>query len=206
MMKGELGGFMKNWTLTQTLMPLIFLASLSVVACNKSDGGGTAATPGVSYLQNCGNCQLLGQGTGLLTSVKGQTADGGLQFSVDLMGQGTYYGGGYGNPKAVVSYQGAAAFAGFMRVNNPQSMCGAPAGDYGIRPLQLSNMYALTVQGGQYEAIGPGNFRIVFRIANAIFYNTDGGGVSSASPNNRVNLNLMIDFAGGYSCGSISTY
>lgn len=187
------------------LIPLMFLASLAITACDKSGGGSSASTPGSNYWQSCANCQMFGQGPALLTAVKGQTTDGGLQFSLDLQGQS---GGmpAYGNPKAVVYYQGPAAFTGYMRVNNSSLICGAMPGDYLIRPLQPSSMYALTVQGGQYEAMGPNGFRILFRLGNAVFYNNDGGGVSSASMNNRVGLNIILDYVNGSPCGSISTY
>jgi len=200
---------------TYKWIPLALLAMLTVVACNNGGGSKSASTPGSDTWAQCAGCGTLTNPTALLSNVQAQTADGQIQFNLHLAGQGTGMMQ-MGHPKAAVYYQGPAALTGVMRISNPGAFCGAPAGDYSIQPVQLSNMYALTLQGGTYQAT-MGGYAFQFRIVTAQLYNRDGDGVTAMSAGNRIGLNLVINHVAGmnsqmmgggfgFACGGISTY
>jgi hypothetical protein len=192
---------MKTSNLFKTIAPLFLV--LVMTACQKGDSGSAAPQTGLGWF-NCPSCQGVVAGSNLLNAVQSATPENSVQFSLNLNGQIAQPC--YQQPvKYVLCAAGPASMTGYMRILQQGAVCGAPAGDYIVRPLTVSQISNATLFGGQFEAVGPGNFRIVFSLDKGILYNYDGGGLSSASPNNRVSMGLVLQSVGGYSCGIMTT-
>lgn len=184
---------------------MMITAALTLTACGKNSGGGNRGIVGPD-LSTCTNCT--GSGYPLLQGVS-FTADGYLDGRVDIIGQ---LANSYdrNDPKIILRHSGEAVILGNMRVLQDRHWytCGALVGEYHLRPLQagINNMGVL--QGQKIEAVHVSSgFRILIAVRNSEVYNTDGGGVSKASPNNRIGLNMVFESVNGQPCmGDISTH
>lgn len=188
----------------------VFIVMMTVLAgCGKNDNSNTsAATPQLN--PNWGNCSgcsgILGQPIPGLIGVRSQTASGDALFAFDLIvnQDGRI---DWNDPKAFLYYAGPATLQGAIRITQPGglSFCGAPPGDYEVRPMSPSMIsVGGIVSGGSFEALGP--TRIIFRVGPSTVYNPqDPWGVNRNSATNRIGFNLFVDFVNGFPCGPLST-
>lgn len=200
---------MKNSAkLLKKLSVITFAAlTLGLAACQKKEDSSGVQGMGIAPMwQSCGGCAgTMGQAIPGLVGVRSSTVDETVLFAFDLLvSQNGMID--WNNPKAILFYNGPASIQGALRVTMPgMSLCGAPAGDYQIRPLSPSTIASGgMISYGTFEAVGPG--RIIFRLGSSSLYNAvDPYGVNRNSATNRINLNLMIDSVNGMACGPLVT-
>jgi hypothetical protein len=101
--------------------------------------------------------------------------------------------------KQIICAQGNGIMGGIMRVQNGNTFCGIPNGDYMIQPIQVSQLSNAVVLGGQYQAVGPNGARVILQVQSGILYNPSG--LDLFSRDNRIGINATISRADGAYCG-----
>lgn len=200
---------MKHSFLTLALTSLLMALS----SCQKSGGGGTAASPQPTTptttmpgLTNCSNCTGLNAGTPLLQKVQTQDSMQSISGEFQLMGNVT---GHCTQPteKRIICASGASALTGTLTITNSNYFCGFAQGTYTISPLESSQIQSAILSGGRYQAIGPAGARFELRLHWASFYNSqDSYGLHLNSQTNRTGLTASIIRPDGASCGTLVTY
>lgn len=153
------------------------------VACNKG-GGGSANPPAAAVNQyvgpnggpifgQCGSCN---GANALLASGTGQTFRSGaleMELSLDLYGQGYTSQTNTQQTNGLQSYNGTVAAQGTLRVFQPSTACGVPAGDYSIVTTQAGqwNGYNHSFSNLMLQANGPAQV-VVLMQGNWIEYST----------------------------------
>jgi len=198
--------------LRHALLPLLAIASLSMVACKKNDNSAPAPVP-VAVQPNWTNCPTcttnIGQGMPGLVGVRSSTTNENVLFAFDIVVAQQVSQVNWADPKAILYYNGPASLQGALRIVAPNDImvCNALPGDYEIRPLTTSMIASGGgLSHGTFEALGANGSRIVFRVGTSMLYNSqDPGGVRQGSQTNRLQLNLILDFVNNQPCGSLAT-
>jgi hypothetical protein len=174
---------------------------------NDSASNPTPLPPASGYnFSGCQSCAGLRSPQAGLVGVRSSTVDEKVLLSFDLIVDGGVSSFNYANPKFYLFYRGPVVLQGTLRVVEPNNfeVCGAPVGDYVLRPLNIGQSMDGTISGGTYEAVGPA--RMIIRTGSSSVYNAeDPNGVSRNSPTNRINLNAYIDYVNNVPCGPLST-
>lgn len=186
--------------LTRSLAALFFAFGL-VSGCGQSPRSTASASteqPAVAakthqtWFSSCPSCSLMSkpQNFSHLQAVTNER--------VALMSFALVVDGALGidvkDSQAVGQYYGRAVLLGRWRITqiSDHLLCGAPAGDYIVRPLTPSYMTSGAISGGTYEAIGP--TRIVFRLQSAV--------VASANIQaGRMSFTAVLESVNNNSCG-----
>jgi len=189
---------------TFKLITLIMIGMMSF-GCqksgNKSAGRGVVQTPN-NQGAICTNCQNIPQGQPLLQNVQSQTWAQDVLFNLQVFGTPV---SGCLQPvnKRIICAQGSGSLVGIMRVQNGNILCGIPSGDYTLQPTQASQISNAMLTGGQYQAIGPNNTRVILQLQSGILYNPTG--LDLHSTHNRIGLSATVLRADGATCGWIYT-
>jgi hypothetical protein len=189
---------------TFKLLTFIMIGIISF-GCQKSGnkGGNGVQTQNPNNQEiSCTNCQNINQSQVLLQNIQSQTWAQDITFDLQI----------YGTPvtgciqpvnKQILCAQGNGFFSGIMRVQNGNILCGIPNGDYTLQPTQASQLSNAMLTGGQYQAIGPNNTRIILQLQSGILYNPSG--LDLYSTQNRIGLTATILRADGATCGWLYT-
>jgi len=210
--------FMKNAkkVTTNLLHVLALVGTLSMTAaCSKKDDSNPPVAIGAQPLVCQGTmCANVGQAPGVLISAGATASVNGTQIdmAMDVIGDATRFN--INDPKAVITYNGPAAIAGYLRIqgsggggNFGSGVCGAFPGDYYMQAIQQGSMTMATVTGGRIAGTGPNGGRIEATILQGVLYNgQDPNGTSKGSSTNRLYLNMVIESVNGQPCRySVST-
>lgn len=182
-------------------------SALSVNSTEKSSQQLVGQKTNRDWLASCPSCSLIRQPITLLRHVHSTTNDRALLMTFGLVIDASDSNFNFSDARVASQYFGRATLLGRWRITqvSDRQLCGAPVGEYVVRPLTPSYLTSGAISGGTFEAIGP--VRVVFRLQGSVFMNIDDAGAenaaqtSASSSSNRMNFSAMIDSVNNSPCG-----
>jgi len=201
---------MKNTKYFLTAVALV--GTLLTAACGKKNDGGNVGTA-VNPATPTAACMAAGAcsgvvNPGLLISASSTVTSSGVQidFAMDILGQATQFNAA--DPKAIITYKGPAALAGYMRIQTTGgTICGASAGEYLLQASAQGYLNMVTLTNARMVSVsGPNANRIEATVSQAVVSNSqDPQGTSKSSNTNRLYMVMRLDSVNGQPCGAIIT-
>lgn len=169
------------------------------VAVDRSQAAIVGQKTNPSWLSGCVGCANIQKPLTVIRQLSSTSQDNNVRMSFALVVDTSIPDFNFADPKIATEYYGRATLLGRWRITQvaDRNLCGAPVGEYILRPLTPSYMTAGVVSGGTYEAVGP--VRIVLRLQSSTLTNPEGA-VNSASNGNRVSFNAVIDTVNNAAC------
>ncbi len=194
------------------LATMIAVGTLLTTACGKkSDSSAvnttiTAATP-TAACTAAGACTGV-TNPGLLISASSTVSSTGVQvdFAMDIFGEATRFNSA--DPKAIITYNGPAAMAGYIRIQaTGASICGASTGEYLMQASSQGNLILATLTNARMVSVsGPNANRMEVLVSQAVLSNSqDPQLTSKTSTSNRLYMVMQVTSVNGQPCNAVIT-
>lgn len=187
----------------------LFFAIGIISGCSKSSPSAVVtdkASPAVAgqktnptWFSGCPGCSVIRTPLTVIRSLGSQSSDSSVKMSFALVVDTGVTSFDFSDAGVVNQYYGRAALLGRWRIAEvaQHNLCGAPAGEYILRPLTPSYMTSGAISGGTYEAVGP--VRIVLRLQGSTLTNAVEA-IAAGSANNRLSLNTVVETVNDQPC------
>lgn len=193
------------------LAAVLAVGTMMTTACGKKSSNSvnttvTAATP-TAACTAAGACAGV-TNPGLLISASSTVTSSGVQvdFAMDIFGESTRFNSA--DPKAIITYTGSAAMAGYVRIQSSgTSICGASPGEYLMQASSQGNLYYATLTNAKMVSVsGPNSNRLEMTVSQAVLSNSqDAQGTSKSSNTNRLYMVMQLTSVNGQPCNAVIT-